>query len=160
MKQCASFSTRLVRVLGTATAATRESSGRDGKKAMAPTKPSSNSSAASKFWTKSARNAPRPAPRKPKKPRRLWKRPRLPSKQMLLPLQNRKQRKKKNNWTTILTWRGHSARAFLFLRITFSLRTALDGLGLPRVIGVSSPWNAYIRQLDHARIQPFSQACQ
>ena len=56
-------------------AATRASSAPAGTRATAPTRPSSNCWAAKRCWTKSARSAPKPAPKKPPKPRRPWKKP-------------------------------------------------------------------------------------
>ena len=46
-----------------------------GIRATAPTRLSSNSWAAKRCWTKSARSAPKTAPRKSRKPRKPWKKP-------------------------------------------------------------------------------------
>src|SRR5258705_2983282 len=84
MKPSASSSIRLVLVSATATEDTCASSGVDGRKATGLTKLSSSFSAASSCRKKSVRNAPKPAPRRPKKPKRRWKR-RKPSAEKLPP---------------------------------------------------------------------------
>ena len=88
-----------LRALATAKAATRALSARLGRRAMAPRRRSSNCSAASRCSTRSARSVPKPAPRRPKRPARRWKKPR-PSKRLTPkpPAPRRKARKRKNSF--------------------------------------------------------------
>src|SRR5579863_4667421 len=78
---------------------------------MERTRRSSNCSAASRCWMKNVRSAPTPAPRRPKKPKSRWKKPkrRRPMKRPW----KRSRKKKKSSCQRSKTERGHLARAFL-----------------------------------------------
>ena len=81
------------RVSATARVATCALSAPRGAKAMAPTRRSSNCSAANRCSTKSVRSVPKSAPSVPKKPARRWKKPK-PSRAPRNPSRTRAEKRK------------------------------------------------------------------